>query len=157
MTQTVVSHIGICTRDLDKTMAFYCVALGFKEVSKTAVGAEVGPLIELDDPEMLLRSHFLERGHFRIEVMAFDHPEPLGDNTAGAFNRIGLTHFAMHVDDLEAAIEAVEHNHGTVLRHTEVGEPSRGVRLIYVLDPNGVRIELMLLPGDKHAAPGEPV
>jgi predicted enzyme related to lactoylglutathione lyase len=89
--------------------------------------------------------------------MEFDHPTPLGNNERGEFHRIGLTHFAMHVDDLDQAIEAVERYHGTVLRHTEVGDPTMGVRLIYVLDPNGVRIELMSLPGDKFTAPGEPV
>jgi len=153
----IVSHVGICTTDVDSSIRFYTEVLAFTEVSRTSVGPEVGPLIEIESDKLLLRSHFLERESFRLELMQFDHPDTLGDDKHGPFNTIGLTHMAIRVDDIDATLKRVEKFGGKVLAHTEVGESSMNVKLIYVLDPNGVRIELMQLPGDPMLAPGEPV
>lgn len=157
MTQTIVSHVGICTRDVAKSIRFYCGALGFTEVSKTAVGPEIGPLIEIDSAELHLRSHFLECEQFRLELMQFDHPAVEGNDDPGSFNKLGLTHLAIRVAQIEEILARVKEFGGRVLTHTEVGDDAMGVKLIYVLDPDGVRIELMKVPGDPRLAPGEPV
>ncbi len=157
MQDTIVSHVGICTQDINRSIAFYRGALGFTEVSKTAVGPEIGPLIEIDSPQLYLRSHFLEREHFRLELMQFDHPPAEGNDSPDAFNTLGLTHLAIRVEDIEQTAELAEKFGGRVLSHTEVSEESLGVKLIYILDPDGVRIELMKVPGDPRVAPGEPV
>ncbi|CAA0114432.1 Catechol-2,3-dioxygenase [Halioglobus japonicus] len=151
------SHLGICVSSLDRSIAFYTQVLGFVEVSRTAVGAEVGPLIEMDAPEIQLRSHFLERDHMRLELMEFDAPPPSGTGERGDFNRLGLTHLAVRVSDVGEALAKVTEYHGVVLEHTRVGQADMGVELIYITDPDGVRIELIQLPGDPSVAPGEPV
>ncbi len=151
------SHLGICVSSLERSIAFYTRVLGFVEVSSTAVGAEVGPLIEVEAPEIRLRSHFLERDRMRIELMEFDAPPPLGNGDRGDFNRLGLTHLALRVSHLDEALARVAEWHGEVLEHTRVGQAGMGVELIYITDPDGVRIELIQLPGDPSMAPGEPV
>lgn len=151
------SHLGICVTDLDCSIGFYREVFGFTEVSKTAVGAEVGRLIELDYAELQLRSHFMERDGLRIELMQFDAPKPLGDRERGCFNTLGMTHLAFRVAGLYPVIASVIAHGGTVLEQTRVGQADIGVELIYVLDPDGNRIELILLPGDPTQAPGDPV
>lgn len=151
------SHLGICVSSLDRSIAFYTQVLGFVEVSRTSVGAEIGPLIELDSEDIQLRSHFLERDHMRLELMEFDAPAPSGNGERGAFNRLGLTHLAVRVSSTGDVLGKVAEYHGAVLEHTRVGQADIGVELIYVTDPDGVRIELIQLPGDPSLAPGEPV
>ena len=151
------SHLGICVSSLDRSIAFYTNVLGFIEVSRTSVGPEVGPLIEMDAQDLQLRSHFLERDHMRIELMEFDCPPPSGDSERGNFNRLGLTHLAVRVSNVQSILARVSEYHGVVLEHTRVGQADIGVELIYVTDPDGVRIELIQMPGDPSMAPGEPV
>ncbi len=153
----IVSHVGICTDDLESSIRFYTQALAFIEVAKTTVGPEIGPLIEIEASELQLQSHFLERESFRLELMQFGHPAALGVKDPAAFNTIGLTHLAIRVDDIDATLQKVQEFGGRIMAHTEVGDSSINVKLIYVLDPNGVRIELMQIPGDPRLAPGEPV
>lgn len=157
MTIQHFSHLGVCVNNLERSIDFYREVLGFVEVSKAAVGPEIGPLIEMDCPELQLRSHFLERDSMRIELMEFDSPRALGNEGRNPFNRLGLTHLAVRVSDINGAIENVAKFGGTVLQHTRVGQADMGVELIYILDPDGVRIELIQLPGDPSQAPGEPV
>lgn len=151
------SHLGICVSSLNRSIAFYTQVLGFIEVSRTSVGTEIGPLIELDADDIQLRSHFLERDNMRLELMEFDAPAPSGNGERGDFNRLGLTHLAVRVSDVNEALAKVAEYHGTVLEHTRVGQADIGVELIYMTDPDGVRIELIQLPGDPSMAPGDPV
>lgn len=157
MTIQHFSHLGICVANLDRSLAFYRELLGFVEVSRAAVGPEIGALIELDAKDIQLRSHFLERDHMRLELMQFDAPKPQGNGERGDFNTLGLTHLAVRVASVEDVLPNVTRYHGTVLQHTRVGQADMGVELIYVTDPDGVRIELIQLPGDPSMAPGEPV
>ena len=63
-------------------------------------------------------------------------------------NQLGLTHLSFLVDDVEqAAADLVSHG-GTVLAETRsgAGDPS-AVQILFVHDPDGVRVEMMTLPG----------
>lgn len=151
------SHVGICVSDLPRSRRFYRDGLGFAEMSQVTVGAEVGALIEVESDALTLQSVFLERDGSRIELMEFADPGPEGDGERGRFNTLGLTHMAFRTDDLAALTETIREHGGIVLDHTRVGQADMGVELIYVLDPDGVRIELIQLPGDPTVVPGEPI
>jgi len=45
---TTFSHFGICVSDLERSLRFYCEALGFASAESHTVGEEFGPLMELD-------------------------------------------------------------------------------------------------------------
>ena len=157
MTIQNFSHLGICVSSLDRSIPFYRDVLGFIEVSKTTVGSEISPLIEIDAPDLQLQSHFLERDHMRLELMEFKAPKPTGNSERTPFNHLGLTHMAVRVSEFGDILDKVLEYGGKVLDHTLVGQKDIGVELIYVIDPDGVRIELIKLPGDPTLAPGEPV
>ena len=52
-------------------------------------------------------------------------------------NQLGLTHVSLSVDDLEAALAAVEANGGEVLADTNIGVA------IFIKDPDGQLVELL--------------
>ena len=55
-----------------------------------------------------------------------------------------IDHIAIAVRDLEAAIAHLVACGGTVLEETR---QSPGIDLVFLADPDGVRVELMQLPG----------
>jgi lactoylglutathione lyase len=64
-------------------------------------------------------------------------------------NQLGLTHLSVRVDDVDAVAEAVDNLGGTVVEGTRTTFDTPGALLdfVYCTDPDGVRIELMRLPG----------
>ncbi len=71
-------------------------------------------------------------------------------------NRQGLTHMAMRVDDLASLLVELEAAGVEILEESRVQNPAFESDVVYVLDPDGVRIELIQLPGDPTQAVGQP-
>jgi lactoylglutathione lyase len=143
---TTFSHFGICVSDLERSLRFYCEALGFTVAESHAVGDEFGPLMELDG--VALRSQFVRRDSITIELLQFTSPDPIGEPVRRPMNQLGLTHLSVRVDDVDAVATLVESLGGTVVTGTRTTFDLPGHRLdfLYCTDPDGVRIELMHLP-----------
>jgi predicted enzyme related to lactoylglutathione lyase len=64
-------------------------------------------------------------------------------------NQLGLTHLSVRVDDVDAVAAVVEARGGSVVSGTRtiLGDGETSLDLVYCTDPDGVRIELMKLPG----------
>jgi len=111
------------------------------------VGDEFGRLMELDG--VVLRSQFIRRDGLAIELLAFASPAPMGGADRRPMNQLGLTHLSMRVDDVDAVAAVIENLGGTVVSSTrttfDLGETT--LDFVYCTDPDGVRIELMHLPG----------
>ena len=148
-----LSHIGLCVSNLERSLAFYRDALGFRELSALEVsGVETDRLLELEGVK--LRASYLERDAVRVELLCFDAPGSTGPAEPAPANRLGLTHLSLRVDDLDFAIHAVERAGGRGLPHTRVESPRFQMRAVFVVDPDGLRIELLQAPGDPDALPG---
>ena len=147
------SHVGLCVRDLERSLRFYRDGLGFREVSKLEIGgAPTATLLEL--PDVRLEARFLERDGLRLELLRYATPAP----TAGAvlaMNRPGLTHLSFRVDDLDAALASLATVGVTVREQTRVGVAAMKAHAMFVTDPDGTRIELVQAPGDPEKLPGE--
>ena len=141
------SHIGICVSDLERSVRFYRDAFGFEVVEEHAVGTEFATLMELE--AVKLRSCFLRRDGVSIELLHFDEPGPTGEAVRRPMNRLGLTHLSVRVDDVDVTAEAVARAGGTVHAGTRTtfGSGREGLDFVYCTDPDGVRVELMHLPG----------
>lgn len=136
------SHVGLCVSDLERSLVFYRDGLGFAERKRLDVAGDAAEtLLALSDLD--LRAVFLERDGLRIELLHYDSPGQRGSGEPRPMNALGLTHLAMRVDDLDAAVAAVEQAGGRVLRAT------RTRSAIFVTDPDGTRIELVAgaIPG----------
>jgi len=142
------SHLGICVSDPERSLRFYRDLLGFREAGALAVAdAHSARLLGLDPLD--LRATFLERDGLRIELLHFAAPgHERGGEAPRPMNRTGLTHLALRVDDLAATLAALERAGVVVLEQTRIRNPELGSEVVYVLDPDGVRIELVELPGD---------
>ncbi len=153
MTVQRLSHIGICVSDLERSLAFYCDALGFRELGSLDVsGEEASTLLEL--PGVVLRAVYLERDGTRIELLHYIEPGHCGEPKAGAMNRLGLTHLSLRVHDLAATLAALERAGARALPHTRIENPAFSAGAAFVTDPDGTRIELVEAPGDPGALPG---
>ncbi|MGD0393646.1 MAG: VOC family protein [Acidimicrobiales bacterium] len=141
------SHLGICVSDLDRSLRFYCEGLGFEQVASHRVGEEFAALMELEG--VAVESRLLARDGVTIELLGYDSPEYTGDGDRRPMNQLGLTHLSLRVDDVDAVASAIEGLGGSVVRDTRTTLDLTGARLdfLYCTDPDGVRIELMDLPG----------
>lgn len=150
------SHVGLCVTDLQRSVRFYREVMGFKPLTSIQVGPEVGPLMGMSDEDIVLHSRFLERDGTRLELLYFEVPAVERHQEARAMNRPGLTHFAVRVDSVPDTLSRVEALGGRILESSRVGHSASGVELIYILDPDGIRIELIQVPGDPTAPSGQP-
>jgi len=143
------SHVGICVSDLERSLRFYREALGFELVESYTVGTEFGRLMEVEG-NIVLQSRFITRDAVRIELLRFDAPGFKGPAARRPMNQLGLTHLSVRVTDVDATAARIRELGGSVLDHTrtKIDNPD-GSRsdFVYCTDPDGVRIELMRLPG----------
>jgi len=139
------SHVGICVTDLDRSTAFYRDVLGFSEVFTAEMGPEVVATMEVDGH---FSSRMMTRGDLRVELLHW-HDQPVqGDGARRPMTATGMTHLCFrvdHVDDLrEVAARSGGAVHDTTLSVLEgVGVDGADVGLLYLTDPDGVRIECM--------------
>ncbi|MBW8753719.1 MAG: VOC family protein [Sphingomonadales bacterium] len=134
----VVSHIGICTSDLERSTRFYTEALGF-EVERHV---DIGPPFDLmtEVPGLKGRAGFFRRGDVRIELAAYESPDVLGPAERRPMNQLGITHLSFVVGDLEAVTQRIAALGGRVLSETRVVSPHGA--LMFCTDPDGIRLEL---------------
>ena len=152
-----VSHIGICVTDLERSLAFYRDLLGFEECSRAPFAGEpVDRLLSLEDTR--LDAVWLERDGTRLELLRFDAPGTAASTTPRPMNTPGLTHLSLRVDDLDATladVRARDAQGACVLDETRIDDARHGIAAIFVLDPDGMRVELVQMPGDPAALPGQ--
>jgi lactoylglutathione lyase len=141
-----LSHVGICVSDLERSVRFYCGALGFEPAFSHHVGAEFAALMEVEGVD--LDSRMLVRDGVTIELLGFLAPGVIGDGERRPMNQLGITHFSLRVDDVDQVASTIEEMGGTVVHSSRTPFDGGGVRLdfLYCTDPDGVRIELMDLP-----------
>jgi lactoylglutathione lyase len=141
------SHLGICVSDLERSIRFYCDGLGFELAQAHTVGGEFGRLVELDD--VVLQSRFVRRDGISLELLHFDSPGHSGGTERRPMNQLGITHLSLRVDDLDSVAHVIESLGGTVVTSTRttLGPSEDPLDFVYCTDPDGVRIELMHLPG----------
>ena len=141
------SHFGICVSDLDRSLRFYCGALGFEKAESHEIGPEFARLMDLDD--VSVTSQFIRRGPTAIELLAFHEPAPEGDGARRAVHQLGLTHLSFRVQDLEATLQRISELGGAVVdsSRTTIDFGGTPLRFVYCTDPDGVRVELMDLGG----------
>jgi catechol 2,3-dioxygenase-like lactoylglutathione lyase family enzyme len=137
------SHFGICVSDLERSLRFYCDALGFEKAESHEIGQEFAPL--MDFPDVVLTSQFIRKGTTAIELLAFTEPAPFGDRERRAVNQLGLTHLSFQVGDLDGIAAKVVELGGAIVEtsRTTIDLGETPLRFLYCTDPDGVRVELM--------------
>ena len=151
----MITHIGVCVSNPEASRRFYRDGLGFKELTQLEVSNEASnQLMSLEGA--VLRACFLERDGVRIELLHFPTGHLEGERPR-PFNRLGLTHFAVRCDDLDATIAALERVGAQVVEGSRMHNPDFQAHCAIVMDPDGTRVELIEAPGDPAAPLGSPI
>lgn len=138
-----MSHVGICVSDLERSLRFYCAGLGFEKAATHPVGKEFAPAVEVADPSLV--AQFIERDGVSIELLCFASPRAEGVPSTRR-NRLGLTHLALRVDDVDLVMRHLASCGGTPLPETRMSirrPDGRIDEFAIVADPDGTRVELM--------------
>lgn len=143
MSQTVptysVSHIGMCVSDLERSLRFYCDGLGFERGDGVDIDSRFADALEVPGA-VEVRSQFVRTPGLSIELLGYSTPGVHGSPST-ARNQLGITHLSFVVPDVETASETLVRCGGTLLEGTRT--KALGVDLVFVADPDGVRVELM--------------
>jgi lactoylglutathione lyase len=137
-----VSHIGLCVRDLERSLRFYTEGLGFEAAEGWDIPSALAALAEVPPP-ISVRSQMLVKGAVKLELLGWRSP-PAEGAPARTRRQVGFTHLSLLVDDL-AAVEARLVGLGaTVIENTRLHIPVKGgaMDVLFLADPDGVRIEL---------------
>ena len=146
---TRTNHTGLTVSDIDGSIEFFRDVLGFKT---TEVMVHKGGMVErltgVDGAEV--RIAFVDLPGHKIELLQYVKPDDrkvsdLRNCDTGAF------HIALEVDDIEAAIEAVEPSGFVAYSEPQtVPEgPRKGNRNVYLRNPDGIAIEFQMSADQK--------
>ncbi|HSR22970.1 MAG TPA: VOC family protein [Candidatus Eisenbacteria bacterium] len=145
---TRIDHLNIVVSDLEEARAFFLL-LGFTE----GLGADL-------DPAFLQRltgiagasGRFVTMRHAgsntTIELLRFDASGG-ADPQLGRADRIGLRHLAFAVADIDAVVARLQAAGTTFLSPVQTWEKT-GKRLVYLLGPDGILLELAEYPDERH-------
>ena len=124
-------HVGVSVRDLDASLAFY-EAFGFREVNRADFGGATIVHLRLDQ--------------FVLEL--FWYPKnrtdpPLQMGFANDLDVVGLKHFALAVEDVDAALSDLR-SRGLADESVQIGSlPNGSASWIFLKDPDGVWVEVI--------------
>jgi len=144
MEATSISHIGICVRDMEKSLAFYRDALGMKVLGDRPTDpTEGGRPHNYKHRRQTRRWVSLSYGEGSSPTLTLtSHPGERPDGRPILLDQVGITHFSFAVRDAKALAEEL------VARGVELAGPleaftnPRGeIRSIYVRDPDGILVQ----------------
>jgi catechol 2,3-dioxygenase-like lactoylglutathione lyase family enzyme len=135
------SHLGLCVSDLARSRRFYCEGLGFAEALRLEFAGEPSATL-LGLPGVRFVALYLRRDGLLLELLHYDAPGAIGDVAARPMNARGLTHLSMRVASADAVAARLVELGGRVLGQTRIANPDLGASAVFVLDPDGTRIEL---------------
>jgi len=141
---TKAHHMGLQVADLDRSIAFYRDVLGFAVVFRWNPQAEyIRELVGYPDADIHAVILRLPATDVALELLEYRNVEreAVDPRTANP----GTAHIAFYVDDLDALYEDLR-TRGVPSVSSPVTPtigPNRGGRAVYMLDPDGIRIELI--------------
>jgi lactoylglutathione lyase len=139
-----IDHVSVTTGSLDRSIAFYRDVLGLPFRDRgDASQPELSTLTGLEDVRVRWAEFDLGGGQL-LELL--EYVSPLGDPVEPRPNRPGATHIGLAVDDLSSiTTRLVDAGVAVSDRPVTLSEEGEwhGVQVLYVLDPDGVSIELV--------------
>jgi catechol 2,3-dioxygenase-like lactoylglutathione lyase family enzyme len=144
MEASVISHIAICTRDMEKSLAFYRDMLGMTLLFDGYTDpTEGGRLHNYQHARKSRRRVSLSFGAGKKPTLTLtSHP---GEEIAGAalkLDQMGITHFSFTVPDTESLLEELVAKGATLGGPRESFTNTAGrIRSFYVYDPDGIVIQ----------------
>ena len=145
---TKAHHTGLTVSSLERSLAFYRDLLGFEVVFRWNPRAPyIGEL--LGYPEVDLHAAILRIPNSDVFLELLEYravPEKSVDMANG---NIGNAHIAFNVDELDPLYERLRESGVQSVSPpvTPTIGPNRGGRAVYLIDPDGFRVELIETAG----------
>jgi glyoxylase I family protein len=142
-----IHHVGITVSDLEAAIEFYLEASG-----GTLVGQfeNTGPAIDAVTgyPGVVVRQAFLATGAGETFIELLEYRNGSGVRIDPDNGSIGAVHVGIEVVDLDETLGRLRSRGIEQLSEPIVGKsgPLAGYRLLYVLGPDNVRVELVEPP-----------
>jgi catechol 2,3-dioxygenase-like lactoylglutathione lyase family enzyme len=130
MPLTRIEHYLVISDDLEATKRFYCDALGLLDGPRPPFAFR-GLWLYAGDTACI---HVAERTSYAASREGTDKKLPLDAPTTGA-----IDHIAFAAEDYDGVLARLEQHAITVRK---AGVPGRPLRQLFVLDPDGVQIEM---------------
>lgn len=141
-----VGHTGITVSDLDRSIRFYREVLGLPVSEPVRCAGEMFEKITGVAGAEIDVSFVRAPGHV-VELLCYRKPQNLARSTLRACDP-GFWHLALKVAEIDRVVAAVERSGFKPLSAVQgVSEgPLKGLRVVYVRDPDGVVLELIEEP-----------
>ncbi|MBA2254417.1 MAG: VOC family protein [Chloroflexi bacterium] len=141
---TKAHHMGLQVADLDRSVAFYRDVLGFTVVFAWNPQADyIRTLVGYPDADIHAAVLRLPGSEVVLELLEYRNVErtPIDTRTANP----GTAHIAFFVDDLDTLYtDLVARGVRSVSAPvTPTIGPNEGGRAVYLMDPDGIRVELI--------------
>ncbi|HEU4589490.1 MAG TPA: VOC family protein [Steroidobacteraceae bacterium] len=128
MAITHMQHYMVLSKDLEKTRQFYCDVLGLR----------TGPRPPFDFEGLWIYVGDVAAVHVATQS-SYEETGRLADAGARRHGSGSVDHIAFAADDYDALIASFQ-RHGIRYRATQV--PDSDLRQLFVLDPDGIQIEI---------------
>ena len=138
-----IRHAGIVVNNLEKQFNFY-KSLGFKEFSRDV---EDGPFIEKVTGIKNTRLEWVKMKSpdgFMLELLQYLTNPLEFKNTQAASNKLGSSHIAFTVKNIESTCEHILKKGGSLVNDPAIS-PNGNVKVAYCHDPEGVLMEIVEL------------
>jgi catechol 2,3-dioxygenase-like lactoylglutathione lyase family enzyme len=142
MSVSSVRHLGIVVRDAERSLGFYRDQLGLRvEVDQLERGEFIETLLGL--PAVRVRTVKLSTadGGTLLELLQFDEAAA-STASLGDLRRLGPTHAALTVDDLEALYRRLS-GQGVRFLSPPLVSADGNARVAFCADPDGTMLELV--------------
>ena len=139
-----VSHFGIQVADLERSVTFYEELLGLELVTRWVRDQEyIQELVGYPGVELHVAVFRLPASETFLEILEYRNVEREAIDPATA--NPGTAHLCVYVRDIEALHErllASGVRFVSGIKSPNVG-PNTGGKVVYMLDPDGIRVELL--------------
>lgn len=146
-----IDHINIVVSDMERSVAFYA-RLGLQRSMDTFIsGAWIANVVGIQDENLKARVVFMEPGDGNARLELIQYITPPGQETSlnSRPNTIGVRHFALVVDDIMKSYDELSRAGVTFFSEPQEVTGNKDVaarigrkQLVYLLDPDGVIVEL---------------
>lgn len=145
MDATGVSHIAICVRDMDRSLAFYRDILGMRvtldQVQDTTSG---GLAYVYQHPRKTRRTVHVRygEGNTTPSLVLTNHPGDQADGGPIKLDQIGISHLSFTVGDVKALAEELASKGVQLAGPMDSFTNAQGnVSSIFVYDPDGILVQ----------------
>lgn len=143
---TRVHHTGITVSDIERSIAFYRDVMEMELLSRQETdGGYVADIVGYPGAKTL-KAYLRVPGDEHHVLELFQYLDPVGEPLDAQSKNPGAAHVCLVVDDLHEYVSMLEGKgyDRFVSRpiHVDAG-PSRGGWALYMLDPDGIRVELL--------------